>query len=472
MSYQRHPSRSKDGGQLGGGGGGEILDPTQIDPESAVKVAVAVRPILDLEKGLKGGSTDIVTIVPPGSIKLPRKPDGSGTEDCYPFEFEKVLRINNIAASKELFGTMVLPVVERFCQGFNTTVAAYGQTGSGKTYTMGTSLSLTDFMAPDPKGIVPRVVAVIMSYIKAASKTYDIVLKATYVEIYNEQVVDLLAEPTEQQGVPSREPSYGINKSRPGSTLGPTGGKDRPIVSSGAIPTKVPSRVAEKLEIHEKESGEVYVEGAVEIKVSSREEVAKVLDRGNSLRTVASHKMNSESSRSHAIITLLMEQRVRPEYAHKVPKEVKFLRSKFNLVDLAGSERAKDTQASGDRFAEGVNINKGLLELGNCINALTEGKSRRHVPYRNSKLTRLLQDSLGGNSETLFIACISPAAKNLDTSLNTLRYASRARAIRNNLRLNNKMSPEEEIEYLKGIIQQLQRENGGLKERLNSAGLL
>lgn len=197
-----------------------------------------------------------------------------------------------------------------------------------------------------------------------------------------------------------------------------------------------------------------------------------MLDRGNSLRTVASHKMNSESSRSHAIITLQMEQRVKPDFSSRVPKEVKFLRSKFNLVDLAGSERAKDTQASGDRFAEGVNINKGLLELGNCINALTEGKSRRHVPYRNSKLTRLLQDSLGGNSETLFIACISPAAKNLDTTLNTLRYASRARAIRNNLRLNNKLSPEEEIEYLKQVIQQLQKENGNLKDRLDKAGLL
>ena len=93
------------------------IDPSQIDPDSAVKVAVAVRPILDLEKGLKGGSSDIVTIIPPGSIKLPRKADGSGTEDSYPFDFEKVVRVNNIAASKELFGTMVLPVVERFCQG-------------------------------------------------------------------------------------------------------------------------------------------------------------------------------------------------------------------------------------------------------------------------------------------------------------------------------------------------------------------
>ena len=148
------------------------------------------------------------------------------------------------------------------------------------------------------------------------------------------------------------------------------------------------------------------------------------------------------------------------------------MRSKFNLVDLAGSERAKDTGASGDRFAEGVSINKGLLELGNCINALTEGKTRKHVPYRNSKLTRLLQDSLGGNSETLFIACISPAAKNHDHTLNTLRYASRARAIRNNLKLNNKLSPEEEIEYLKSVIAQLSKENGQLKDKLDKAGLL
>ena len=189
---------------------------------------------------------------------------------------------------------------------------------------MGTSLSLTDFMASDPKGIVSRVVAVIMSYIAAASKTYDIALKATYVEIYNEQVVDLLAEPPSNDGMAQREPSAYAIKSRPGSTTGGyAGGKDKPIVSSGAIPSKSPSRTIEKLEIHEKESGEVYVEGAVEVTVRSRDEVAKVLDKGNGLRTVASHKMNSESSRSHAIITLQMEQRVRPEFSSKVPKEVK-----------------------------------------------------------------------------------------------------------------------------------------------------
>lgn len=460
-------TRVRFGGTQGGapseGGGGALGDGTESVPsDTAVKVAVAVRPLMDLERGCN----DIVTIAPPGRITLPKKPDGSGTEDSYPFDFEKVIRINNLSASKELFGALVLPVVERFCQGFNATVAAYGQTGSGKTYTMGTSLSLQDFLAPDPVGVVPRVLAVLFSYIGAAAKTYDISLKVTYVEIYNEQVADLLSD----EGVL-------MGGGGGGGALHPQVKVVRPM--TGAAAEKKPEKsglsvrmpTAGKLEIRENADGDVYVEGAKAVQVFSREDVAKVLDKGNAHRSTASHKMNAESSRSHAIVTISMEQRVKIQFSNSVPTDVRFLRSKLHLVDLAGSERAKETGATGDRFAEGVNINKGLLELGNVINALTEGKSRKHVPYRNSKLTRLLQDSLGGNSETLFIACISPADRNHDHTLNTLRYASRARAIRNNLRLNNKLSPEEEIEYLKGVIEHLQMENGNLKEKLNKAGM-
>lgn len=257
-------------------------------------------------------------------------------------------------------------------------------------------------------------------------------LQISFVEIYNEAIQDLL----------------------PHSGAGPEG---RPC-SAGSM-----------VSVREGPKGEVMLEGASEQTVSSREAVAHILDCGNANRAVASHKLNQESSRSHAILIVTLEQRARP--GARVPAELQFLRSKLHLVDLAGSERAKETGTTGRQFAEGVNINKGLLELGNVINALTEGANRKHIPYRNSKLTRLLQDSLGGNSETLFIACVSPADANHDHTLGTLRYASRAMKIQNSLMLNNQISPEEEIAYLRKQVAELQAECAAMKAKMQKAGV-
>lgn len=121
-------------------------------------------------------------------IELPKKPKGNGVEAKYPFDFDRVVKVDSAQASKEMYVALVLPVVERFCQGFNSTVMAYGQTGSGKTYTMGTALTAKEFMAADPAGVVPRTLMILFSYIQVASQAYDITLKAQYVEIYNEQV--------------------------------------------------------------------------------------------------------------------------------------------------------------------------------------------------------------------------------------------------------------------------------------------
>lgn len=398
-----------------------------VTSETAVKVAVVVRPLADIENGCK----DVVTVIPPGRITLPKKAVG-GIGESYPFEFDKVIKVECADDSKHGVFGLVTPVMERFCQGFNGTVLAYGQTGSGKTYTMGTSCSESDFLAPEPRGVVPRALMVLFSYIGMAQEAYDVSLKVQYVEIYNECVIDLLADVNEP---------------------------------------KAALQAQKNLDIRERPTGEVFVEGAAEIFVVSREQVARVLNRGNANRTTAAHRMNSESSRSHAIVTLVLEQRAKPSMQDQVPEELRFLRSKLHLVDLAGSERVKDTGATGERFSEGVNINQGLLQLGNVVNALSEGKRRNHVPYRNSKLTRLLSDSLGGNSETLFLACISPADRNHEQTLNTLRYASRARAIRNRLRLNNKMGVDEELEYLRGLVRDLQNENSQLKRKMDAAGV-
>eukprot|EP00775_Hariotina_reticulata_P003306 gene3304-3582_t len=212
--------------------------------------------------------------------------------------------------------------------------------------------------------------------------------------------------------------------------------------------------------------GEIVLDGVTEMSISSRQDIARLLEKGNAVRATAAHKLNQNSSRSHAILTLTMEQRVKPAAAASLPSELRYLRSKLHLVDLAGSERAKETGTTGQRFTEGVAINKGLLELGNVINALTEGTTRKHIPYRNSKLTRLLQDSLGGNSETLFIACISPADSNRDHTISTLRYASRAMKIKNSLKLNNQLSTEEEMACLRQLVTELTEENGRLKAAL------
>eukprot|EP00798_Chlamydomonas_sp_ICE-L_P009071 gene9071-16197_t len=405
--FVRATSRDLQGlvGGTAGKGGQELMK--EVGTLSAVKVAIAVRPLLKHEEGCQ----DIVTVKSPSSITLPKKAVGANTDALEKFEFDRVLKIKDDACSKQVF-SLVVPVVERFTQGFNATVLAYGQTGSGKTYTMGTSCTEKDFLAKEPRGVV------LFSYVEAASQAYDIQLKLQYVEIYNNEILDLLVDP---------------------------------------------SKTATRLDIRERNRGEVYVDGAVEVVASSNKEVAALINKGNSRRSVAAHKMNSESSRSHAILTLTMEQRAKPDAAKLLPKELLVLRAKLHLVDLAGSERVKDTQATGNRFNEGVNINKGLLALGNVINALTEGKTRTHVPYRDSKLTRLLADSLGGNSETLFIACVSPADTNHEQTLNTLRYASRARAIKNRLRQNNELT--EELEFLRGLVKTQEAEIAELKEQ-------
>ncbi|CAM1309470.1 KIF4A (predicted) [Pycnogonum litorale] len=184
------------------------------------------------------------------------------------------------------------------------------------------------------------------------------------------------------------------------------------------------------------------------------DDVMVTLQRGSLARSTGSTAMNAHSSRSHAIFTINLEKLSKGNPDDQT-------RAKFHLVDLAGSEKANRTQAQGERFKEGVNINKGLLALGNVINSLCDKSS--HVPYRDSKLTRLLQDSLGGNSHTVMIARVSPADYNIEKTLNTIRYADRARKIKNKPIVNR--DPQSiEINNLKQLI-------GQLKSQLLEAGV-
>ena len=332
--------------------------------------------------------------------------------------------------------TFLLPQVDRVLKGYNSTVLAYGQTGSGKTHTMGSAAevaasgasevsaasdisagegqgeppvttpagnvqsagdeSSAPFSAPAPSielgeasGLIARAVHALFGRFDGGQggddeelKGASCVAKASFIEIYKEEVHDLLQGPNAEGALPNL-------------TI-------REDVSSGGCGVTLP--------------------GLSQRPIASLAEAAAVLAEGAASRATGATKMNSTSSRSHAIFTLALEISL---------ASGRRFTPKLNFVDLAGSERAKRTGASGERFAEGIQINKGLLALGNVISALCERKD--HVPYRDSKLTRLLQDSLGGNSHTVMVACVSPSDGDLEETLSTLKYANRARQIRNKL---------------------------------------
>ncbi|XP_061164849.1 chromosome-associated kinesin KIF4-like [Saccostrea echinata] len=296
----------------------------------------------------------------------------------------------------------VFPLIKHIFKGYNATVLAYGQTGSGKTFTMGGCYEASLNEDEVEMGIIPRVIKELFNGITDKSDS-DFTVKVSYLEIHNEDINDLLCPPAK------REP----------------------------------------LAIREDVNGQIKLPGLSEVVVESFEETMNCLQSGSSGRTTGSTAMNTHSSRSHAIFTIQIEQKKKQDMDD-------VCKCKFHLVDLAGSERAKRTQAVGERFKEGVNINKGLLSLGNVISALgEESQARNHIPYRDSKLTRLLQDSLGGNSYTLMIACVSPADSNMEETLNTLRYADRARKIKNKPVINRDPQAAE-IYRLKQLVQQLQ----------------
>ena len=283
-------------------------------------------------------------------------------------------------------------------EGYNGTVFAYGQTGCGKSFSMqGVAKPATQ------RGIIPRAFEHMFEAIAATANTKFLV-HASYLEIYNEEIRDLL-------------------------------GAD----------------VKKKLDLKESNDSGVYVGGLSMHPVHNVSECEKIMEKGWKSRAVGATLMNADSSRSHSIFTVYLERVQTDEEDGNIRK------GKLNLVDLAGSERQAKTGATGDRLKEATKINLSLSALGNVISALVDGKSK-HIPYRDSKLTRLLQDSLGGNTKTLMIACLSPADNNYDESLSTLRYANRAKNIKNKPKVNEDPKDallreyQEEIRRLKSMI--------------------
>jgi kinesin family protein 4/21/27 len=346
---------------------------------------------------------------------------GKSVVECNPFERTVALSkrqftydsvFDGKVSQSDLYDDISPPLLHAFLGGYNATVIAYGQTGSGKTYTCGSEAhagGAANAVASEEldgnAGLIPRFMSDIFATLvrrREASETssaheslIDFKVTASFLEVYGEDIHDLLDEG--RSSLPIREDS----------------------------------------------NGDVIVRGLREVQVSSHVEAMDVLDAGTMNRTTAATLMNLTSSRSHAVFTVNLRQTSRgggggggDGAVGDGAADITMTTSRFTFVDLAGSERMKKTGAEGERAREGIRINEGLLALGNVINALAdEGRIARgervHVPYRQSKLTRLLQDALGGNSQTLFMACVSPSDTNANETLSTLRYANRARNIKN-----------------------------------------
>ena len=295
---------------------------------------------------------------------------------------------------------------------------------------MGTGFEMNTSL--EQEGMIPRALRQIFDGIKSRQEKADeeknmrpeFIVSVQFMEIYNEEILDLMAT----------------------------------------------SGVQKKIRIHEDQFGNIVADGLEESKTNSYEETMKLLQAGALNRTTASTKMNTQSSRSHAVFTLNISQTRSVVKSEGGDKEVETVCSKFHFVDLAGSERLKRTGATGDRAKEGIAINGGLLALGNVISALGDrAKKAQHIPYRDSKITRLLQDSLGGNSRTIMIACISPSDSDFMETLNTLKYANRARNIKNKVS-RNQDSTSKQIAVLREQLQQALAELASYKSGLQPPG--
>nr|XP_015221450.1 PREDICTED: centromere-associated protein E isoform X2 [Lepisosteus oculatus] len=339
--------------------------------ESAVKVCVRVRPLIQREEA-EVSNVESVPIYWKTDQQTVYQVDGPKT-----FSFDRVFNVNE--STSQVYDEVAKPLVISAIKGYNGTIFAYGQTSSGKTFTMmGSNESL---------GVIPLAIHDIFETI-AQSQNMEFLLRVSYMEIYNETVTDLLVDSTKRKPLEIRE---GINRT-------------------------------------------VYVADLTEEVVVSASQVLEWIKKGEKNRHYGDTKMNQRSSRSHTIFRMILESRERSDPSSGEIADQAVMVSHLNLVDLAGSERASQTGAEGLRLKEGCNINRSLFTLGQVIKKLTDGNGGGFTNYRDSKLTRILQNSLGGNAKTVIICTITPAT--VEETLSTLQFASTAKHMKNDPHVN------------------------------------
>eukprot|EP00754_Rhynchopus_humris_P048066 Rhum_TRINITY_DN755_c0_g1::Rhum_TRINITY_DN755_c0_g1_i1::g.2316::m.2316 len=387
----------------------------------AVKVCLRIRPLHRQE--VAQGSKEGIRIVSSDTVETTHLVEGGRKVDCYRHTFDSVLpqesSQDDVFQKADVAGLCASAV-----QGFHTTVLAYGQTGSGKTHTM--------LGPPDGSmtGLIPKAASQIFSYLRAMAREADaqgverpdVRVQASFLEIYNEHVYDLLS----------------------GNDVG------LPVRWSAS-------------------SQSFFAENAMVVACDGYDDLMAVVEEGVSNRSTSAHLLNADSSRSHSILTVYFDASTTvPASGPGGLASRQTTYGKMNFVDLAGSERVKDTGSAGGALVETCHINKSLLALAQVVTVLSDQASPQnvdgvaHVPYRDSKLTMLLMDSLGGGCKTLMIACITPASLAQDETRNTLFYATRARSISNApvVRMGSKQSAVHEMRL---ELERLRKENLALK---------
>lgn len=449
------------------GGGGALSSPVSVSSSSSrysergsnFKVVIRVRPPLPRELHGDRPFQNVISVDAPGhvltvceNLNALMDAEGNAAPGAYGshmFSFDHVY--DQQCTQSAVYENTAKAVVESSLEGYNATIFAYGQTGTGKTYTMEGFNSGSGSV--EERGIIPRAIEQIFCHIQSnISARMRFLVRASYLQIYNESISDLLK--------PERN----------------------------------------NLTIREDKKRGVFVEGLSEWVVRSPEEIYGLMERGGAMRATGSTKMNEVSSRSHAVFIIIAEQsktsyvdskgtEISPEdftamvNAYQArhatgsggkanangamalhPKLESMIRQSFkvgklNLVDLAGSERVRLSGATGQRLEESKKINQSLSALGNVIAALTDARGRQHIPYRDSKLTRILEDSLGGNCKTTMMAMISPALEAITESLSTLKFANRAKSIKNEARVNEDLDQ-------KSLLRKYERELKRLRAEL------
>ncbi|KAF0023806.1 hypothetical protein F2P81_024436 [Scophthalmus maximus] len=366
----------------------------------SVKVVVRCRPLNRKEESNRAAGGIVRLDLGLGQVIL-RNPRSSASEPQKTFTFDAVYDASS--KQRDLYDESVRPLIDSVLAGFNGTIFAYGQTGTGKTYTMQGA-----WMDPEKRGVIPNAFDHIFTHISRSQSDRQYLVRASYLEIYLEEIRDLL------------DPNHGS---------------------------------ARALDLRECPDTGVYVRDLTSCVCKSIKEIEEVMNVGNQARAVGATDMNEHSSRSHALFLITVE------CSQPGPDGRKHIRvGRLNLVDLAGSERQAKTGVQGERLKEAAKINLSLSALGNVISALADGRSS-HVPYRDSKLTRLLQDSLGGNAKTVMVATLGPSSQHYDETLTTLRYANRAKNIQNQPRVNE--DPKD------ALLREFQMEIARLRAQLN-----